>query len=153
MVDDDRRWREVVKAMDRAQEGAATGVADGGDPAGEIATSREAAGESGAAAASTTAAVVAETREGMGRVSGVVGGGCRLRQLDDDHCLAVLWTCGVWQHRVFNAPPISRKFTYYSYAKRTIFRAWVFFLVSQNCFLYPGIKHNRVDMSHWFPKL
>ena len=31
-------------------------------------------------------------------------------------------TCGVRQHRVFNAPPISRKFTYYSYAKRTIFR-------------------------------
>ena len=75
MVDDGRRWREVVKAMDRAQEGAVTGVADGGDPAGEITTSREAAGESGAAAASTTAAVVAETREGMGRVSGVVGGG------------------------------------------------------------------------------
>ena len=30
-------------------------------------------------------------------------------------------TCGVLQNCVFNAPPISRKFTYYSYAKRTIF--------------------------------
>ena len=59
-MDDDRRWREVVKAMDRAQEGAATGVADGGDPAGEIATSQEAAGERGAP--STAAAGVVEMR-------------------------------------------------------------------------------------------
>jgi hypothetical protein len=36
MVDDNRRCREVVKAMDRAQEGAATNATDGsGGPVGE----------------------------------------------------------------------------------------------------------------------
>ena len=30
-------------------------------------------------------------------------------------------TCGVRQRPVFNAPPFSRKFTYYSYAKRIFF--------------------------------
>jgi hypothetical protein len=43
MVDDDRRCREVVKAMDQAQEGAATNATDGsGGPAGEARTPREA---------------------------------------------------------------------------------------------------------------
>ena len=42
--------------------GAATGVADGGGPAGEATISREAAGERGAAAPSTVVAGVAEMR-------------------------------------------------------------------------------------------
>ena len=48
-------------------------------------------------------------------------------------------TCGVFQRRAFNAPPISRKFTYYSYAKITIFCAWVFFSFAK-LFSVPGYK-------------
>ena len=70
--------------MDRAQEGAATGAADGGGPAGEAGTSREAPGEGGAAAPSTAAAGVAETTEGMGMVSGVVGGGWSICEIGCD---------------------------------------------------------------------
>ena len=61
--------------MDRAQEGAATGAADGGGPLGEAGTSREAPGEGGAAAPSTAAADVADDGrhgDGVGRRRGRV---------------------------------------------------------------------------------
>ena len=75
MVDDDRRFRQVVKPMDRAQGKAPTGAGEGGRPAGEVGTSREAPGEGGTAASLTVATDVPETTDGIGMVSGVVGEG------------------------------------------------------------------------------
>ena len=72
MVDDDRCCREVVKVMDQAQGGATTGVGDGGGPAGEARTSREALGEGRTATLLTVATGVAETMDGIGMMLGIV---------------------------------------------------------------------------------
>ena len=75
IVNDNRLCREVVKAMDQAQEGAATGTTDSDGPMGEAGTSHEAPGEGRTTVPLMTATGVAAMRGAVGVVLGVVEGG------------------------------------------------------------------------------
>ena len=67
MVNNNRRWREVAKAIERAQTGATTGLADSsGGPAGEAGRPQEALGEGGTAVTAMAATGAVSTRDGIG---------------------------------------------------------------------------------------